>query len=63
MARQWIRHACAKLHLRRIERHRRHVDVGFAPDEMRVADPDMREAQLFADFGEMNHFLQRFRRK
>src|SRR2546425_13366286 len=59
MARQRIGDAGADFHVRRVQRHGGHVDIGFAPDEMRVADPDVTEPQLFREFGELDHFLQR----
>ena len=57
MASQRIRDTCTEFNSRCVERHRRHVDVGLAPDEVRVADPDMTVARRFRYLGKVNHFL------
>ena len=57
MTRQRIGNAGAEFYSRGVESHRGHVDIGLAPDEMRIADPDMAIAKLFRHFRQMNHLL------
>ena len=57
MARQRIGDAGADLDLGCIQGDGGHVDVGLAPDEMRITDPNVAEAQFLGKLGEMNHFL------
>ena len=47
----------AEFYSRGVESYRRHVDVSLAPDEMRIADPDVAIAKLFRHFRQMNHLL------
>jgi hypothetical protein len=59
MARQRIGHAGTELNFARVEHHSGHIDVSFAPDQMRVTYPDVAETHFFAHLRQVNHFLQR----
>jgi hypothetical protein len=60
MARERIGDTGAELDPSGTKRHRRHVDIGFTPDEMGIADPDVAVTQLFSHLGELHHLRQRF---
>src|SRR3954470_20487497 len=51
MARQRIGYTSPEFNSARVNRYGGHVDVGFSPDQMRVAHPYMCIPQIFRDLG------------
>ena len=53
-------YTCADLWPRCVQGGRSHVDEGLAPDQMRIANPNMAEAQLLAELRKLDHLWQGF---
>src|SRR5262245_16912873 len=63
MARQRIRDTSTNRNFCRVQGHRGHIDKRLAPNQMRIADPNVAVAELLAEFCKVDHSLQRFRGK